>query len=233
MTSILSFGGGVNSTAILVLHAMGKIKLDAIIFADTGSELPETYEYMEEYIKSLCAGLQLPFHRVAKGDLFQYYWEKKLIPFRIQRQCTDKYKIRPIKAFMKEKYPDAITVIGIDYGERHRAERFRGVFEFPLIDMEINRDNCERIIQNYGLPIPVKSGCFFCPFTKKQGWINLLRDHRDLFLKAECFEQNSKKYPKFTLTRKPLQRIRESIENQQSLCDWIDQEESPCLFCHT
>lgn len=39
-----AFGGGVNSTAMLVeMHKRG-IRPDLILFADTGGERPETYE---------------------------------------------------------------------------------------------------------------------------------------------------------------------------------------------
>lgn len=40
---VLAYGGGVNSTALLVsLHQRG-IPIDLILFADTGGELPSTY----------------------------------------------------------------------------------------------------------------------------------------------------------------------------------------------
>jgi len=233
---ILSFGAGVNSTALLVLHNGGKCNLDAVVFADTGSEHPETYEYIKKHIEPLCQKLALPFHYVSYGDLYQDYWEKQIIPFRAFRSCTDKYKIRPIKKFVKSTYgEEAKYIIGIDYGEKHRAERFRGSnFEFPLIDMQIDREGCKSIIRDFGLPIPIKSGCFFCPFTSKRGWKNLLENHRELFLKAEAFEKNSAKYPKFTLTNKlSLKQIREAIEKQKSLCSWVEEKENPCLFCHS
>ena len=44
--NITSYGGGVNSTALLVgLHQRG-VPMDLILFADTGGELPETYAYL-------------------------------------------------------------------------------------------------------------------------------------------------------------------------------------------
>ena len=44
--SVLAYGGGVNSTALLVgLHQRG-ISIDLILFADTGGELPSTYAYL-------------------------------------------------------------------------------------------------------------------------------------------------------------------------------------------
>jgi len=45
---VVNYGGGVDSTAMIVgLHERG-IFIDHILFADTGSEKPETYAYLEE-----------------------------------------------------------------------------------------------------------------------------------------------------------------------------------------
>jgi 3'-phosphoadenosine 5'-phosphosulfate sulfotransferase (PAPS reductase)/FAD synthetase len=44
MKYIMNFGGGVNSTAMYFLIKDVGLPLDEIIFADTGSELPETIE---------------------------------------------------------------------------------------------------------------------------------------------------------------------------------------------
>jgi hypothetical protein len=238
MNKILSFGAGVNSTAILVLHATEQYKIDACIFADTKCEHPETYNYLENTIIPFCEKIQLPFHYVSKGDLREYYAKNNTIPFRVSRSCTDQFKIRPIKKFLKTRYNDYITVLGIDNGEKHRAERYinqsqNAKFEFPLIDLEINRGECKRIIKEFGWKVPIKSGCYFCPFTKKQGWINLYRKHPDLFADAEMFEKNSRKYPEYTLTNKPLEEIRQMWEGVGSMCDWVETEGEPCVFCHS
>jgi len=232
---ILSFGAGVNSTTILVLHAQGKYQVDAVVFADTHGEHPETYKFIEELVRPFCKEINLPFHLVSNGDLFADYWKKQIIPFRAFRSCTDRYKIRPIKKFVKEKYgEDVVYALGIDYGERHRAKRYEGLnHEFPLIEMGINRIECKRIIKEFGWQVPIKSGCFFCPFTRKKGWITLLKKHRDLFLRAEDFEKNGRKYPQYYLTQKPLEEIRTSIEKNRELCNWIETEGEPCVFCHS
>jgi len=178
MTS-LSFGAGVNSTALLILKHQGKLDFDQVIFADPMNERPETYEYLEKIIVPFCETYHIPFHIVSKGDLFDFYYERQIIPFRFMRQCTDKFKIRPIKKLMK-KLDSTTTILGIDYGEKHRAYRIekrndRTVL-FPLIDLKLDRDGCKALIEDFGWDPPVKSGCWFCPFQRKQQWINLLRD---------------------------------------------------------
>ena len=46
---IVSYGGGTNSTAMLIAMVFKGIKPDLILFADTGGELPETYEWVNTF----------------------------------------------------------------------------------------------------------------------------------------------------------------------------------------
>lgn len=42
--NVVSFGGGTNSTAMIIGMYLHKIPIDLILFADTGGEQPHTYE---------------------------------------------------------------------------------------------------------------------------------------------------------------------------------------------
>ena len=44
---MVSYGGGVNSTALLIGLHQHRIPVDLILFADTGAEHPHTYAYLE------------------------------------------------------------------------------------------------------------------------------------------------------------------------------------------
>ena len=44
---VLSFGGGVNSAALMVVLLREGLPFDEAVFADTGGEVPETYQYLE------------------------------------------------------------------------------------------------------------------------------------------------------------------------------------------
>jgi len=46
---VVSYGGGTNSTALLIAMVLKGIKPDLILFADTGGELPETYEWVNTF----------------------------------------------------------------------------------------------------------------------------------------------------------------------------------------
>lgn len=234
-TQVLSFGAGVNSTAILALFIKGAIELDLVIFADTGGEHPLTYKYIEETVKPLLERLNLPLVIVQSklGSLYDHFFLKRLIPTCHFRQCTVKFKIRPLKRYLKARFgKDYTTILGIDSGEKRRVPKKREGFSFPLVERGITRRGCVKLIEKAGLPIPRKSGCFFCPFMSKRNWLDLLREYPHLFDKAQALEENGQKYPSLTLSRKPLYRIRKIIEGQRVLDDWG--EEKPmrsCFYC--
>ncbi len=51
--NIVSYGGGTNSTAMLIECVNRGIKVDLILFADTGGERPHTYKYIEMFSRWL------------------------------------------------------------------------------------------------------------------------------------------------------------------------------------
>ena len=64
MINVVSYGGGVQSTAIVLMAIDGLIpKPDYVIFADTGSEMESTYKTVKE-IKKLCKKSEINFKTV-------------------------------------------------------------------------------------------------------------------------------------------------------------------------
>ena len=187
MRKYLSYGGGVNSTACIALHSMGLLDYDEVIYVDHGCDWPET----KEYVKMI--GEKYPL-TILKCDvngfnsLYEYSWHYKMIPSRRFRWCTDKFKVRVINKYIERP---CFSLIGISIDEKHRASisTETGVENsYPLIEMGINRDGCIEIIKKAGLPIPMKSGCWFCPFQRVGQWKKLYRKHRELYRKAKALE---------------------------------------------
>ena len=260
--TILSYGGGTNSTALLLEWVKRGNRLDAVIFADTGSEQPKTYDFIDKYVKPFCREKNLPFHTVAftvgkksrgvmEGEwedgqtvaIYDYYRYMEKVPSMMNRMCTAKWKIQPIEKLIKEKYADCIQLIGIDAGETKRAQRTRDpktgewVYlypdkRYPLIDWEVDREGCSKIIKEHGWPSPEKSGCYFCPFQPTDNWIELYKKSPDLFNKSLELEQGNTSYPKMTLLLrgpKRLDWLKRSLETQTSLMDFgKDDNHIPC-----
>jgi len=188
---ILSYGAGVNSTALAILLINNGWKGD-IVFADTGTEWPDTYCFMDYFESGWLKPRELEIIRLGaewrrdinKPSLIDFCTQKCMIPIMAQRWCTDRYKLKPIAKFMKE-YNIVGDLVGIDAGERHRAiTKIR-----PLVDWGIGRDDCIGIVENEALSIPRKSGCYICPFQSDVQWRTLYEQHPDLYARAEELEK--------------------------------------------
>jgi len=184
----INCGLGVNSTAILALIKLGKLKYENpyCVFADVGAEKPETYEYLE-YLKKVSP---LPIFIVKakekKGNLYEYCKKNEILPQRFMRWCTHRWKRKPLEDFRKgnlEKNENYKIIIGIAYDEKHRATRWMNDehSSFPLIDLEMNREDCIKVIKEVGCKVPVKSGCWFCPFAPLDEFVFLKKNNRKLY----------------------------------------------------
>jgi hypothetical protein len=67
------------------------------------------------------------------------------------------------------------------------------------------------------LKLPVRSGCFFCPFNTISRWAEIYRNHAELYSKAMALEENSKHFPKQKLVRISLRALKEKLENHEFL----------------
>ena len=63
-----SFGGGVQSTAVLALQSMGELAepFDVYLLADTGDEHPDTYDYLEAFHRPLAESCGAELHTLKK-----------------------------------------------------------------------------------------------------------------------------------------------------------------------
>lgn len=145
----MSYGGGVQSTALLVLAAQGVIDFDLFLMADVGadSEHPDTIRYVAEVAKPYAAahGIELrELQRVPVKGKFagqvETLWGRLMhpesrslpIPVRMSngapgtRSCTADFKIRVIAKELKRlgatKEEPAIVALGISVDEIERAK---------------------------------------------------------------------------------------------------------------
>ena len=208
---IVPFGGGVNSTA-MILRAIEKgIRPDLIIFSDTGGEKPETYEWLDSFGDWLKENHDMTIERTAyeKFTLEEDCLEKNKLPALAYgfKQCSLKYKAQPAQKFINKFYNkrwcnknDMFPVkwIGYDLDEEHRIKKNYGdnlvnnsYFQYPLVDWEMDREACVDLIKAHGFEPPLKSACFFCPATKKHEIDWLEENHPELLQRALDMENNA------------------------------------------
>ena len=210
---VFSFGGGVQSTAALVLAARGEIDFPVFLFANVGddSEDPKALKYIEEYSKPYASDHKIDLielHRIPsrgkdKGKKTTIYSNvigdnrSIIIPIFMKggapgrRGCTTHFKAKVIEKWTNSnggtKESPAIVGMGISIDEIQRMKDSRTdtqKFEYPLIDLRLSRSDCRKIILDSGLPVPPKSSCWFCPFHKKSQWIEMKTNRPDLFQRA-------------------------------------------------
>lgn len=212
---VVSYGGGVQSTALLVLAAQGKIDFPTFLFSNVGddSEHPATLEFVRE--------IAVPYGREHGIDVIELHRRKKngeietlyqrvtkpnhraiTIPLRGQngapqsRHCTRDHKVMVIGKWLKQhgatKDNKALVGIGISTDEIERAntkkvEPYEEV-TYPLLDFNLRRSDCVQIIKDAGLPVPPKSSCWFCPFHRTNVWLEMRENEPDLFRSACAME---------------------------------------------
>jgi 3''-phosphoadenosine 5''-phosphosulfate sulfotransferase (PAPS reductase)/FAD synthetase and related enzymes len=202
MLNIISLGAGVQSSTMALMAAHGEITPmpDCAIFADTGAEPKAVYDYLEELIH------KLPFsvHIVTAGDL-----EKEWLysvgrvaspPFFTQgkgilwRQCTTEYKVNPINKKLTELRGDSeVTVwVGISQDEAHRMKpnpKKWATNRWPLIELGMNRWDCQNWLVSHGYPKAPKSSCYFCPYHSPEMWRSMKVNQPKEWEKAVRFDR--------------------------------------------
>lgn len=227
---VLSLGAGVQSTTLLLLSAEGRLpKPDAAIFADTGWEPRAVYEHLDHLEREVAQPAGIPIHRVSVGNIRDdalnpearfaqmplYIRSRGGRDGMLRRQCTAEYKVKPIKATVRELlgYPHPTQVptgvyveqwIGISLDEASRAARHYDDVaymksRYPLITevtggaergkaVGWTRADCIRYLTASGFPETPKSACIGCPYSGNARW-RALRDERpDEWADAVAFD---------------------------------------------
>lgn len=261
MKHFLSFGGGVNSVALYLYMIEQGIEFEAV-FSNHGADHPDTYRYMDYFNKEVVKRGWKPVTIVEgrvkeknmdKGlDLFHYCLEKSVVPSRMLRWCTEKFKIVPTNLYINSQLEGGeeekcYMHLGIAYDEANRARPPQNppkylankVFKYLFVEDGITREENVEIIKRHGFKVPRKSGCYFCPYAKKKEFIDLYRNDPCLYEKAKTLEHkvNEKrvadnKKPLY-ISSKPIEVIVgegqiEMFFDDDGLLDHIGERERPC-----
>jgi len=215
MVTLVAFGGGTDSTAMLIeMVRRGEPRPHAILFADTGGEHPHTYQHIWTFSGWL-SERQYPEitivrrNTVAKIDgksltLEQDCFSRKALPSVAYgfKTCSQKFKLQPQEKWANQ---DATCLaeweagrlvtrlVGFEYGEERRVRDPDAKYmnRYPLIEWGMDRDDCKDVILSAGLSLPGKSSCFFCPNSKKHEIKALQDTYPDLLQRALAMEANA------------------------------------------
>lgn len=230
---VLSLGAGVQSTTLMLLAAEGRIpRFDAALFADVGWEPERVYAHLERLVREVAQPAGIPVIQVqattgTKGRVSGNLRADSLNPgawvrmpvfvadrtgaraAMVRRQCTEEYKVKPIKAAVRELlgYPSprpvprgvfAEQAIGISRDEFTRAKDANVQYlrnTFPLLDLAgpggiegWSRNDCTRYLTARGWGTTPKSSCIGCPFHGNAAWRQMRDHHPDEWADAVAFD---------------------------------------------
>jgi hypothetical protein len=110
----------------------------------------------------------------------------------------------------RRTFAHLVKAIGLDAGEEHlktwtRTRSSGGkrpsrtawldqhyfAYWYPLMDWQYDRQRCKEVIAAAGLPVPIKSSCWYCPASKKHEIAWLQEHHPELLQRALAIERNA------------------------------------------
>ena len=255
--TVISLGVGVQSSTMALMAAKGELPMpDCAIFADTGYEPEAVYKYLEFLKKEL----PFPIHIVEKGNIRDDMINSvdngqrfPIAPFftksaetgksgMLQRQCTNDYKIQPIrkkirelcdvgykKHFPKDKYVEQWIGISTDEIQRMKPARDKYIKnKHPLIELNMNRQQCLIWMNKNNYPLPEKSACICCPYHDDAYWSFMKKERPNEFEQAVWFDKkirfgsrNIKDELYLHRSCKPLDEVefKEKVDNQMDMFD--------------
>lgn len=197
-TKVWSSGGGIQSTAIAVLIETGVLERpDYGIMVDCGYEKTATLEYMYNVTIPRMRKAGVPFYMLNTVD----YTNNELVDgkgyvnipaFRLKEdgtisklytRCNSTWKVRVTRMWARQQGINNMeNWLGISTDEERRVKlsSLRWItLRYPLIELEMSREQCVYAIAKAGWPLPPRSSCVFCPQQDEKAWQTVRNTPKD------------------------------------------------------
>jgi 3'-phosphoadenosine 5'-phosphosulfate sulfotransferase (PAPS reductase)/FAD synthetase len=212
--NIVSFSGGKDSTAMLLMMLEKGIPVDRIICVDTTKEFPQMYDHIQK-VQAMIYPLKIEIVKIDFDYWFgEHITKKKNVgygwPFWRVRWCTglkqrailatlSDNKYNPRKENKKYKIPsDIVEFHGIAFNESVRAINNKGRnIQYPLVEWGVTEkqtlEYCYGIGLNWGGLYEKfhRVSCWCCPFFRIGGLRVLHNDFPELWSELECMDKKT------------------------------------------
>ena len=204
---VCSFSGGKDSTAMLLRMLEARMKVDVILFCDTGLEFPQLYEHIRKVERNIGREIAI----VKPDEDFEYLFARKKIvrkrptafagrygmertgygwPGPKMRWCTERLKNQPRERYLRKlrKEYNVIEYIGIAADETYRLTRKcnqRPNIRMPLIDWGMTEADCLAYCEKNGYDW----GGLYGKFSRVSCWCCPLQSLKELRVLYREFPQ--------------------------------------------
>lgn len=199
--NVVSFSGGKDSTAMLLMMLEKGMRVDRVIFVDTTKEFPQMYEHIKK-VQKMIEPLKI---ETVKID-FDYWFSEHVktrgkakgkkgygFPSMRVRWCT---RLK-IEAYKKAIDPvNDVTFIGLAYDEKKRAKQDKK-YRYPLIEWHITEKQALEYCYSKGLDWGGlyekmhRVSCWLCPFSRIGSLRVLYNEFPELWKELEEMDKKS------------------------------------------
>jgi len=220
---VVCFSGGKDSTAMLLRMMELEERIDYIIFADTGFEYPELYDYIKRIEKVI--GREIIILKPKKS--FDEWFFGKLVSGKNEGKMRGfpfylgacywmrESKYNTVRDFCKGK--DVIKCYGIASDEENRVQKEKNL-RYPLIEWGWTEQDCVNYLNKKKLLNPLyinfkRLGCYFCPKQKDYFLWLTWKNYPELWKKIKYYEEENIKGCQRNIFKKPVKRYELEWEN--------------------
>jgi len=204
---IVSFSGGKDSTAMLLMMLEKKMQVDEIIFCDTGKEFPQMYEHIRQVEKYIDREVTVLKWKYSFDYMLSEYANKKGKNIGRKGKGWPDSNIRWCTSFLKRdianryfKGKEIIQYHGIAYDEPKRIKNAKST-KYPLYDWGITEKQALQYCYSHGFnwgglyEIFDRVSCWCCPLQPLRELENLYTYFPELW--AELIEMDKKSWRSF------------------------------------
>ncbi len=200
----VSYSGGKDSSAMLLMLLEKGYPITSIDFMDVGYEYPEVYEYIDKVDSFIKTNYGMTINKMPLKENWQFKswfygkWtsgrhegEMRGFPRVLGRCYLSRQKARTLDRYDRTSY----RYIGIGYNERHR-EGDRKLLLYPLIEWQITEDECVDYLKSVDM-LPghkkyfKRTGCTWCPKQSVGSAISLCIRHPEIWEQLKVWEKES------------------------------------------
>lgn len=200
----VSYSGGKDSSAMLLILLEKGYPVDSVDFMDSGYEYPEVYEYInkiDSFIGEKYGKTVNHLHLKPEWEFKKWFYSNfttgayagvmRGFP-RVRGRCyLSRQKGRTLDRYDRTSF----RYVGIGWNEKQR-ETTNPRLLYPLIEWEVTEDECVEYLKEKDL-LPghkkyySRNGCFWCPKQSMPSARSLFIRHPDLWEQIKVWEEES------------------------------------------